>query len=111
MKQNMTFLDFEDEEELEGEDGAFKDTIIEPPSLRPKPNKPAANSQQGRAPTLTIEVVRVGRPLKFHTRKYVTDSPIYFCKLLCVSGPSGLEHISFYDLICFIFSTNRFRRL
>nr|CDS21966.1 P53 induced protein [Echinococcus granulosus] len=64
MKQNMTFLDFEDEEELEGEDGAFKDTIIEPPSLRPKPNKPAANSQQGRAPTLTIEVVRVGRPLK-----------------------------------------------
>ncbi|VDM35975.1 unnamed protein product [Hydatigera taeniaeformis] len=60
----MTFLNFEDEEELEGEDGAFKDTIIESSPLRPKPNKPTANSHQGRAPTLTIEVVRACRPLK-----------------------------------------------
>lgn len=65
MKQEMTFLDFEDEEEeLEGEDGAFKDIIIEPPPLRPKSNKPPSNSHQGRAPTLTIEVVRTCRPLK-----------------------------------------------
>ncbi|KAL5105471.1 hypothetical protein TcWFU_005257 [Taenia crassiceps] len=60
-----TMEEIEDEEEdLEGEDGAFKDAIIEPPPLRPKSNKLTSNSHQGRAPTLTIEVVRACRPLK-----------------------------------------------
>ncbi|KAL5962576.1 hypothetical protein TSMEX_009692 [Taenia solium] len=65
MKQETTFLYYEDEEEeLEGEDGAFKDTIIESPPLRPKSYKTTSNSHHGRAPTLTIEVVRTCRPLK-----------------------------------------------
>lgn len=63
MKPKMAFLDFEDDGELEGEDGAFKDSIIEP-VYRQKSDKPNANSSQGRAPTLTIEVIRVSRPLK-----------------------------------------------
>ena len=71
MKQKMTFLDFDDEEELEGEDGAFKDNIIEP-IYRPKVNKHNANSQQRRAPTLSIEVTRVRRPLKVCFQWYIT---------------------------------------
>nr|CDS30349.1 P53 induced protein [Hymenolepis microstoma] len=63
MESKMAFLDFEDEAELEGEDGAFKDSIIEP-VYREKVEKASSNSLQGRAPTLTIEVVCVSRPLK-----------------------------------------------
>ncbi|VDO04366.1 unnamed protein product [Rodentolepis nana] len=63
MTSKMAFLDFEDEAEIEGEDGAFKDSIIEP-VYRQKLEKTSSTCHQGRAPTLTIEVVRVSRPLK-----------------------------------------------
>lgn len=63
MEPNMIFVDAEDDKELEGEDGAFKDNIIEP-TYRNKSARSKANSNHGRAPTLTIEAVRVSRPLK-----------------------------------------------
>ncbi|KAM7543252.1 hypothetical protein Aperf_G00000001511 [Anoplocephala perfoliata] len=63
MEPNMAFVDFEDEDEPEGEDVAFKDDIVEP-TYRDKSGKSNANSNLGRAPTVTIEVVRVIRPLK-----------------------------------------------
>lgn len=60
----MAFLDFDDEGELEGDEDAFKDSIIEP-VYREKHEKSYSNSHHhDRAPTLTIEVVRVSRPMK-----------------------------------------------
>ncbi|KAM3184700.1 hypothetical protein ACTXT7_007829 [Hymenolepis weldensis] len=68
----MAFLDFEDDGELEGEDGAFKDNIIEP-VYHQKSDKFNANSSQGRAPTLTIEVIRVSRPLKSNRSRLIVE--------------------------------------
>ncbi|VDD81366.1 unnamed protein product [Mesocestoides corti] len=56
-------MKFEDERELEGDENAFKDNIIDPP-FRTRSEKHHDNSHDGRAPTMTIEVVRIGRPLK-----------------------------------------------
>ncbi len=60
-------MHFEDEGDLTGEDGAFKDTLIDPP-IRVRAEKPHAKIRDARAPTMTIEMVRVGRPLKVSWR-------------------------------------------